>query len=59
MGLTVPSQQKPQGFFTSVGTSMGLGKRHGPLDGVPQENPGPGQHETTKDAGDNSAPAYR
>lgn len=38
---------------------MGLGKRHEPLDGVPHENPGPGAHETTKDAHDNSNPAFK
>ena len=34
MGLTVPTQQKPQGYFTSVGTSLGFGERHDPLDGA-------------------------
>ena len=34
MGLTVPTEQKPQGFHTSGGTSMGYGERHDPLDGI-------------------------
>lgn len=30
----MPTQQKPQGYFTSVGTSLGFGERHDPLDGA-------------------------
>ena len=33
LGLTVPTQQKPQGYFNSVGTSLGFGDRYDPLDG--------------------------
>lgn len=33
LGLTVPGQQKAQGYFTSVGTGLGFGKRHEPVDG--------------------------
>ena len=46
-------------MFTSVGTSMGLGKRHEPLDGVPHENPGPGAHETAGDAAVNPNPTWK
>lgn len=59
LGLTVPTQQKAQGFFNSVGTSMGYGKRHEPLDGMPTKNPGVGDHDLTKEAGDNSNPKWR
>lgn len=58
LGLTVPGQQRPQGYFNSVGTSMGLGKRHEPLDGIDVDYPGPGEHEVGKNAGENAAPAY-
>ena len=33
LGLTIPQERKPQGLFTSSGTSIGFGARHEPLDG--------------------------
>lgn len=33
LGLNMPGQEKVQGYFNSVGTSLGFGKRHEPLDG--------------------------
>lgn len=59
LGLTVPTQQKPQGFFNSVGTSMGLGVRHDSLDVMPWKNPGVGTYELAKEATDNSNPTWK
>lgn len=65
LGLTVPGQQKAQGFFTSVGTGLGFGRRHEPLDGqnirheygeidgIPSrviDYPGTGEYNIAKDA---------
>ncbi len=58
LGLTVPGQQKAQGYFTSVGTSMGFGKRHDPLDGQPINFPGVGNYDITKDIEQNSNPKW-
>jgi hypothetical protein len=30
LGLNMPGQQKAQGYFTSVGTSLGFGEREDP-----------------------------
>lgn len=59
LGLTVPTQQKAQGFNTSVGTSMGFGERHQPLDGMPVKNPGVGDYDLAKDAIENNNPKWR
>jgi len=50
LGLTVPGQGKSQGYYNSVGTSMGMGKRHEPLDGQPINNPGVGDYNLIKEA---------
>ena len=61
LGLTVPGQQKSQGYFTSVGTSMGLGKRHEPLDSNLDavNNPGIGSYDIGKMADENSNPTFK
>lgn len=59
LGLTVPTQQKAQGYFNSVGTSLGLGIRHQPLDNVPWENPGVGDYDLAKNAEENSNPTWK
>ena len=59
LGLTVPGQAKSQGYFNSVGTSMGLGKRHEPLDGQPIYNPGIGDYDLAKDAHENPNPTWK
>lgn len=41
LGLTVPGQQKAQGYFTSVGTSMGFGERPDGLNKMTLGFPGP------------------
>ena len=46
-------------MYTSVGTSMGLGKRHEPLDGQPVNHPGVGTYDIGKDAGDNPNPTWK
>ena len=75
MGLTVPGQSKAQGFYTSVGSGLGFGKRHEPLDGqnVRKEyglNPdgypsrivdyaGVGEYDIGKNADENSNPTWK
>ena len=73
LGLTVPGQQKAQGFYTSVGTSLGFGRRHEPLDGqnVGKEYgkdgvvtrvidfPGVGTYDVGADARANSNPSWK
>jgi hypothetical protein len=50
LGLTVPGQQRAQGFYTSVGTSLGYGERSDPLDLVPTFVPGVGEYDIGKGA---------
>lgn len=45
----MPGQEKVQGYFTSVGTSLGFGKRHDPLDGQNLYTPGVGAYNIDKD----------
>ena len=59
LGLTVPTQTKAQGFNTSVGTSMGFGERHDPIDGQSLRNPGVGEYNLAKDALENHNPGWR
>ena len=59
LGLTVPGQQKAQGFYTSVGTSLGYGDRSDPLDYVPILNPGVGEYNIGKNADENSNPTWK
>ena len=63
LGLNMPGQEKVQGYFNSVGTSLGFGKRHEPLDGQPIYTPGVGSynidHNIAKDAGKNADAQWR
>ena len=59
LGLTVPGQQKAQGFYTSVGTSLGFGERSDPLDNVPTYVPGVGEYNISKPAEENSNPTWK
>lgn len=55
----MPNQQHPQGPFTSVGTSMGLGKRHVPEEFMPLYTPGVGNYDIRKKASENNAPGWK
>lgn len=59
LGLTVPGQQKPQGYWNSVGTSLGYGKRHEPLDGKDVSFPGVGNYEISQEANENPNPKWK
>ena len=62
----MPGQQKAQGYFNSVGSSMGqwghesLGqKRHEPDDGMPIYVPCPSTYNIRKEASENSNPTWK
>lgn len=59
LGLNMPGQQKAQGYYTSVGTSLGFGERHDPLDDNKTVVPGVGTYNISKDGKDNDAPAWK
>ena len=59
LGLTVPGQQRAQGFYTSVGTSLGYGERSDLLDMVPKYVPGVGEYDISKGAEENSNPTWK
>lgn len=53
----MPGQQKAQGYYTSVGTSFGLGERSN--DEPHMIIPGVGTYEMAQDAQNNMAPAWK
>jgi len=44
LGLNMPGQQKPIGYWNSVGTSFGFGDRSDPIKGEKTTVPGPGTY---------------
>ena len=55
----MPGQQKPIGYFNSVGTSLGFGERSDPNQGDRMYVPGVGTYDVAKNADDNGAPAWK
>jgi hypothetical protein len=59
LGLNMPGQQKPQGYFTSVGASFGFGDRPDPIAGEHLSFPGTGQYDLRHSADTNSEPKWK